>query len=308
MIELRAVTKRFGDTTALDRVSLSVGPGEIVAVLGPNGSGKTTLLKCAAGLIRATSGRVLVDGADPIERDTRRKLSYLPQRIVFPEALTAEEVLKFYGGLRQLTPESIHKGLQRCALNGFGSRPIRTYSGGMLQRLGVAVALLPDAMLLLLDEPTVGLDAEVCSLLRSSLENFRDQGKTILLSTHTVSDAAAIADRAAILISGSLVAVEPIAVLRERFAGSTTMRVRVRDAGVRFGQIVRATGADCIASENELFVRSAELLRMPILRALETAGATIISLSTQEPSLEEVYMRCLHESSIPAVNSSADHN
>jgi len=147
MISFDTFTKRFGAQLAVDSLTLEVARGEVVALLGPNGSGKTTTLKAAAGLIRPTSGEVtLGDPPRPAsEPAARRALSYLPQKVSFPDALTGREVVEFYRELRGAPPERSQKVLRFASLNGAGERLVGTYSGGMVQRLGLAVAMLPEA-------------------------------------------------------------------------------------------------------------------------------------------------------------------
>src|SRR6185312_14461553 len=160
MIRFDSVVKTFGAHRAVDGLDLAIGAGEIVALLGPNGSGKTTSLKMAAGLTRPTWGRVLVGdpGRDAATAVARRALSFLPQRVGFPEALSGVEVMEFYRTLRHATVARSRELLAMAALNGAAARPVGTYSGGMVQRLGLAVAAVADAPVLILDEPTASLD------------------------------------------------------------------------------------------------------------------------------------------------------
>ena len=145
MISYRGFTKRFGAQRAVESLTLEVARGEVVALLGPNGSGKTTTLKAAAGLILPTAGEVtLGDPPRPAaEPAARRVLSYLPQKVSFPDALTGSEVVEFYRELRGAPAERSQKVLRFASLNGAGERAVGTYSGGMVQRLGLAVAMLP---------------------------------------------------------------------------------------------------------------------------------------------------------------------
>src|SRR5215471_2581108 len=140
MIQVRQLMKQFGTFVAVNEVSLQAVPGEILALIGPNGSGKSTIMKCIAGLITPTHGEILVDGK-PLARENRDWLSYLPQKVNFPENLTGSEVISFYARLRKLTPDFNQRALKISNLNGFGDRPVSQYSAGMLQRLGLALAL-----------------------------------------------------------------------------------------------------------------------------------------------------------------------
>lgn len=217
MITITDLTKRFGDFTAVDHVSLSVHAGETLALLGPNGSGKSTILKCIAGLAIPTSGRIqLGDRAAGGQDKARQMISYLPQRIDFHHCLTAGEVLEFYCRLRRMPPSRIDDVLHKSEFdfNGFSSKRISELSGGMVQRLGLAVACLADAPILLLDEPTVSLDPKGAITFRHFVKQLKSQGKTIIFTSHMLSDVSELADRVAVLLNGKLATIESIADLR----------------------------------------------------------------------------------------------
>ena len=162
MIAFRHFSKSFAGRAAVSDLTLNVSPGEVMALLGPNGSGKTTSIKAAAGLLSPSSGTVLV--GDPLrpaaDAEARRSVSFLPQRVSFPEHLTGREVLEFYCALRGQTADRVDAVLASVSLGDAARRHAGAYSGGMTQRLGLAVALASDASLLLLDEPTAALDPE----------------------------------------------------------------------------------------------------------------------------------------------------
>lgn len=220
MIEVRDLTKRFGNFTAVDDVSFTVGEGETFALLGPNGSGKSTILKCLAGLSKPTSGEITVAKLDALRkpRDSRRFLSYLPQRPGFHDCLTAQEVLEFYCDLRKLPTARIEQVLHGSEFNfnGFCEKRVAELSGGMKQKLGLAVACLPDSPVLLLDEPTVSLDPAGAIAFRKFLKGLKEKGKTIVFTSHVLADVEMLADRVAILVDGKLVALESIEALRDR--------------------------------------------------------------------------------------------
>jgi Cu-processing system ATP-binding protein len=218
-IEVKNLTKRFGDFTALDDLSFTVEQGETIALLGPNGSGKTTSLKCLAGLTLPTSGRISIGGHDlrTHARQAKQLMSYLPQRVAFPDQLTAREVLQFFCSLRRLPGQRIEETLAtpNFHFNGFSDKAVSQFSGGMLQRLGLAVACLPNAPVLVLDEPTSSLDPQGAVQFRQFLASLKHQGKTIVFSSHVLNDVMQLADRVAILVGGRLVALRPVSELRE---------------------------------------------------------------------------------------------
>ena len=218
-VEVEHLTKRFGDFTALDDVSFTAEPGEILAVLGPNGSGKTTALKCLVGLTVPGSGNISIGGRD-LRTDAlgaKQLMSYLPQRVAFHDQLTAREVLRFYCRLRRLPEGRIAETLAtpNFHFNGFSDKPVSQFSGGMLQRLGLAVTCLPNAPVLVLDEPTASLDPVGTIQFREFLAGMKRQGKTIIFTSHILTDVIRLADRVAILVGGRLVALKPVSAFLE---------------------------------------------------------------------------------------------
>ena len=298
MIETTGLGKRYGECIALAEVSLRISPGEIFAILGPNGSGKTTLLKCMAGLVRPSAGRIRVNGLDltPDNQLAKASFSYLPQQVCLPDQLKAREVLQFYARLRGLSNGRVSHLLASSALNGFGERRIREYSGGMLQRLGLAIALLPDSPILLLDEPTSGLDPGACARFRELLMELRSRQRTIVFSCHVLADVEAIADRVAILLDGRLAGVEEIGGLRQKLAAASRMRVKLNDVTPNLCSATRSAGATAAEIQGDcLVVTCRPEQRRDVMRTLETAGASIASFSTEEPTLEDIYVRYVHE-------------
>lgn len=219
MISVEHITKRYGKFTAVNDVSFTVNRGEVFAFLGPNGSGKTTLMKTIIGLNFPTAGRVLIDGIDVHKepRSARKLTSYLPQRIVFPENLTAREVIRFYGSMRKLTADRADQALSTARFNGFADKPVSDFSGGMIQRLGLAVVSMPDTPILLLDEPTVNLDPQGVKMFREFVLEQKADGKTIIFSTHLLAEAEQLADRVGIFVGGNLAALESIENLKMTF-------------------------------------------------------------------------------------------
>lgn len=217
-IEVQNLTKKFGDFTALDNVSFSVAAGETLALLGPNGSGKTTSLKCLVGLTRPTSGEIFIGNHDLTNqaREARSLMSYLPQRVAFHDQLTAREVLQFYCRLRRLPEQRIDEtfAMPSFHFNGFSNKAVGQFSGGMIQRLGLAVACLPNAPILVLDEPTSSLDPKGAIQFRQFLASLKGEGKTIVFSSHTLNEVMQLADRVAIMVEGRLVALNPVSALR----------------------------------------------------------------------------------------------
>lgn len=225
MIQVNHLIKTFGRFVAVDDVSFTVREGQVFAFLGPNGSGKTTTMKCIVGLNVPTAGRVLVNNLDVqgYPKETRQFISYLPQRVVFPENQSAREILRFYCQLRKLPLERAEEALVRARFNGCADRPVSEFSGGMIQRLGLAVVSLPDAPILLLDEPTANLDPQGVKRFREFILNQKEQGKTIIFSTHLLQEAEQLADRVGIFVGGKMVAEESVETLRRTYLASRSL-------------------------------------------------------------------------------------
>jgi ABC-2 type transport system ATP-binding protein len=221
MIELRGLTKRYGLKPAILDLDLKVPAGEIFACLGPNGAGKTTTLKILAGLVRPTAGTALIGGHDVV-RDglaARALMSYVPDEPYLYDKLSAREFLRLVGDLYGMARPRVEERLAYLGelfdLNDFMDDLCESYSHGMKQRVVIAAALLHEPKALVIDEPTVGLDPRSTRTLKRTLRRLaREQGLTVLISTHTLPIAEEVADRIGILSEGRLVAVGSLAELR----------------------------------------------------------------------------------------------
>jgi len=291
VIRFEALTKRFGPQCAVASLSLDVQPGEAVALLGPNGSGKTTSLKAAAGLIRPTSGRVSIGlpGQPAQSPEARRVISYLPQKVSFPEALTGREVVEFYRRLRGLDAGRTSEVFRFAFLNGASERPVGTYSGGMVQRLGLAVAVLPDAPVLLLDEPTAALDPDGLCAFYGLVERRRREGHTLLFSSHQLGDVERLADRFALLVNGRLAALLTQGELAERLSARGVMRLRLDRRVPGLLERLRPAAPEALWSGDELIVPGPAKDRPRVLDLIREAGAEIRGLAAEEARLDTLY-------------------
>ena len=195
MIQAEHLTKRYGAFTAIDDVSFHVKRGEVFALLGPNGSGKTTTMKTIVGLCVPTSGRVRIGDLDvrTHPKEARTQVSYLPQRVVFPESLTAREIIRFYGAMRKLPRELADRSLAEAKFNGASDKLVGEFSGGMVQRLGLAIVAMPDAPVLLLDEPTASLDPAATKAIEDIVRAVTARGVKVVMSTHDLGEAKRLA-------------------------------------------------------------------------------------------------------------------
>src|SRR5690606_36159209 len=200
-------TKEFGRLTAVSGLDLVVHRGETLALIGPNGSGKSTTLKASLGLLRPTRGAVSVDGYDTVQqgRAARSRLGYLPQGMSFPEGYTAREVMRYFARLRRVDEDEVPVLLDRVDLLAAADRTAASFSGGMKQRLGLALALLGRPPAIVLDEPTAALDPSGSLAVRDLMKEIRAEGITLLFSSHDLTEVAALADRVAVFVAGRLV-------------------------------------------------------------------------------------------------------
>jgi ABC-2 type transport system ATP-binding protein len=210
-VELAELARRFGRTWAVDGVSLRVGPG-VFGLLGPNGAGKTSLLRMMATVLAPTSGRMLLLGRDPgayaSRREIRRGLGYLPQSLGYYPGFTVAEFVEYFALLKEMppgrVPRAVAAAVERVGLGDRARAKLRTLSGGMLRRVGIAQAIVNDPELLLLDEPTAGLDPEQRVAFRAMLRDL-GQRATVVVSTHLVEDVGAVCGEVALMNAGKII-------------------------------------------------------------------------------------------------------
>jgi Cu-processing system ATP-binding protein len=291
MITYERFAKRYGAVKAVRDLSVTVAAGEVVALLGPNGSGKTTSIKAAAGLIRPTSGRVLLGhpGRSSLEAEARQACSFLPQRVTFPESLTGREVAEFYCKLRGRAADRIHDVLVLTGLNGSSSRVVGTYSGGMTQRLGLAVAMAAQAPILLLDEPTAALDPDGTSAFYAAIEARRSEGQTVFFSSHQMGDVERLADRFLVMVSGRLVASFTARELTTELANRGVMKVTVDTIADDVLARIRALAPRVVTAADQVIVPGTADVRLAVLDALRHHGVSIRGWSSEEGRLDAFY-------------------
>lgn len=217
MIRVAGLEKAFGPLRVLRKTDLDVRPGEVVALAGPNASGKTTLLRCILGLVRADAGLIEVCGS-PVDAkgEYRSRIGYMPQTASFPRNLTGEDLIAFVGGLRHGPRRADVAILESFHLLGQMQKPLRVLSGGTRQKISAVLAFLFNPDVLILDEPTAGLDPVSSSVLRDRILAERAAGKTILLTSHTMSEVEEVADRMVFLLEGRINFNGAVSALREQ--------------------------------------------------------------------------------------------
>jgi ABC-2 type transport system ATP-binding protein len=297
-IEIRDLTKRFGSIAALDGVSLRVEQGEFFGLLGPNGAGKTTLISILAGLARASSGTARVLGHDVVTqyRMARRLLGVVPQELVFDPFFTVRETLRFqsgYFGLRR-NDAWIDEVMHHLDLTGKADANMRALSGGMKRRVLIAQALVHRPPVIVLDEPTAGVDVELRHGLWQFIQRLNDAGHTIVLTTHYLEEAEALCGRVAMLKLGRIVALDTTARLIHRF--------NALYARLRLDRALPAELEPQVASrDGDLHVlRIGDYAEVEqLLLVLRIAGCRIVEMELVQPDLEEVFVQIMRGEAAP---------
>jgi len=293
-IELAGVTKRFGDVTALDDLELTVEEGEIFGFLGPNGAGKSTTINVLLDFVRPTEGTARVFDHDAHEESVavRRRTGVLPEGFDTYDRLTARQHVAFAAESKRVTgvtdPEAV---LERVGLDDAIDRKAGGFSTGMTQRLALAMALVGQPDLLILDEPSTGLDPNGAREMREIVRAERDRGATVFFSSHILGQVEAVCDRIGILRDGSMVATDTVEGLREASGAETTLEVEVADLPDEALAAVRGLDgvSEVTASGESLTVSCSNDAKTAVLDALESAGADVEDFTTREASLEDLF-------------------
>jgi len=272
MLTLTNVRKTFGKTVAVDGLSLSVGKGELFGLLGPNGAGKSTTVSLAVGLLAPDTGTIAIEGlGNPAEPAVRRQIGVAPQTIALYELLSGEENLRFFGEVYGLSGAALARRVAWCldfvGLTDRKDDATGKYSGGMKRRLNLAAALVHDPQLLLLDEPTVGVDPQSRNKIFENIEALHADGRTIIYTTHYMEEAVRLCQRIAIVDAGRLLALGTVTELLARHGGPPTL-------------VVTTNGADRRVHTTDPL---AELNRI-------AAAGTIDHFQMERPTLEQVFL------------------
>ena len=301
VVEWRDVTKRYRGVTAVEGVSLALEAGQATALVGHNGAGKTTLIKLLLGLIRPSSGRVLIGGVDATGgAQARRAIGFLPESVAFHGAMTGRELMAFYARLKGEPRARNDELLARVGIADAADRRVATYSKGMRQRLGIAQALIGAPRLLLFDEPTSGLDPASRRDVYEMIDALRGSGATVLISTHALAEVEHRVDRVAVMHRGRLLAAGTLDELRRGVEAEVPMRLRVRRCTT--GQVLAAlpAGARCAErSDDALALQVAPAAKMATLRALAAAGDLVEDIELRAPGLQELYAQLVGAEQVP---------
>ncbi len=292
-LETHNLRKEFGDNAAVRGLSLQVKQGEVFGFLGPNGAGKTTSIKMLLGLVAPTSGSATLLGQPLGHRAARAKIGFLPEHFRFHDWLTAHEFLTLHGQLygmsaTRLTPR-LAELLELVSLTPFRNKQLRTFSKGMLQRVGLAQALLNDPQLIFLDEPTSGLDPVGRRLVRDIIRDLRELGATVFLNSHLLSEIEITCDRVAFIKHGEVVRVSELKTLVD---GETTVAIRAGGLTPEALNGLNQWGRDLRADGQHLTLTITDDSALPaITRHLVAHQAEVYALTPQRLSLEELFIQ-----------------
>ncbi|MGI6129189.1 MAG: ABC transporter ATP-binding protein [bacterium] len=302
IITTKNLTKRYDTLVAVDQLNLEIFAGEVFGLLGPNGAGKTTTILMLLGLTEPSAGIVNVAGHDPTRNPlkVKRQVGYLPDNVGFYEELTGRENLRYTAELNALPPQErenrIDVLLKQVGLAAAADRPVGTYSRGMRQRLGIADALVKDPAIVILDEPTLGIDPEgtreVLAVIRRLAE---EEGRTVLLSSHLLHQMQQICDRVGIFVKGKLLAAGGIETLGELvLAGEPqTVEVEANPSDDRLLKVIASIpGAESVRrTQGSIEVTANRDIRAALSQTLVREGYTLLHLRQRKGDLDDIYRR-----------------
>jgi ABC-2 type transport system ATP-binding protein len=301
MFETRALTKRYGAVVAADRVTFRAGAGETVGLLGPNGAGKTTTVSMIAGLVRPDAGDVLIEGR-PLAGDTdpiKRKIGLVTQEMALLDGLSARQNLAFFAALYNLDRATARRAaaeaLDLVGLTDRARDEVKTFSGGMKRRLNLAAALLHDPQILLLDEPTVGVDPQSRNAIFDNLETLKKRGKTLLYTTHYMEEAERLCDRIVVIDHGKVIADDTLQGLYRLLPASNLVTVELedRDGHVnldRLRSLPQVRAAELADGVLKVGVSDLAIATPAVLQWLVDSGHRYRHAVTERADLETVFL------------------
>jgi ABC-2 type transport system ATP-binding protein len=296
-IEVDKLTKQYGDLVAVDDISFTVSKGEVFAFLGPNGAGKTTTVEIIETIRKPTSGRVTLLGMDVTKKkhDIVRRIGVLPQGFSSFDRITVRETIQYFSRLYSGRDTDVDRLIELVNLKDKAKEQYKNLSGGLKQRLGIAIALVNDPEVVFLDEPTTGLDPRARREVWEVLQGLKAEGKTVFLTTHYMEEAELLADRVAIISRGKIIAMGSPKELIENNANYQVLTLQSVDEKVF--EIVRKTGFEpVLGSDKNIRIRVVQTDDVQkILNAIKDAGASYLGLDVRRPNLEEVFLKLTGE-------------
>ncbi len=300
MLVATDLRKSFNGTFAVDNVSLELGRGESVGLLGPNGAGKSTTIAMLSTLTRPDAGKVEFEGQDVLAdpAPVRRAMGVVPQEIALYPELTAQENLEFFGGLYGLRGEALRAAIDDALdLVGLSERrrdQIKKYSGGMKRRINIAAALLHDPKIVIMDEPTVGIDPQSRNHILDTVRRLnRERGLTVLYTSHYMEEVEQLCDRVYVMDHGKVIAqgtLDDVRALAGDEGAVWLQATAYPDGLLESLRALPGAGQAALADDGIRLTRTSELALIDVLRAAEKAGVTVTNLSVSESSLEDVFL------------------
>ncbi|MBC7081282.1 MAG: ABC transporter ATP-binding protein [Thermoplasmatales archaeon] len=295
MIEVKNLRKTYNGLVAVKNISFETKKGEVFALLGPNGAGKTTTIKAILGLIKIDEGEIRINGMDisSNEREVKKLIGYLPESPSFYENLTALQTLKFFAELKDFEKEKCVEILKEVGLGDAINRKVGGFSKGMIQRLGLAQCLMDSPPLLILDEPTSGLDALGAYEIRNKIRKMKEEGATIVLSSHVLSEVQELSDRVAIMNKGSIIAIDSVEELSKKLKIQPKLKINVSNPSEKMVKVVKELNGveDAKMEGNIIEIKCSSETKASVINAIENAGGKIIDFKTVEPTLEEIFVK-----------------
>jgi ABC-2 type transport system ATP-binding protein len=297
-LEVRQLSKSYGPTPALDDVTFQVHEGEIFGLLGPNGAGKTTLLSILSCLLEPTHGEVRLLGRAvvPADREIRRQIGIVPQELALYGELTARENLRFFGELYGVRGAELHRRVEQIlaaiGLEDKAGERVRTFSGGMKRRLNLGIALVHGPRLLLLDEPTVGVDPQSRNHIFEEVRRLNGEGMTLVYTSHYMEEVQALCGRIGIMDRGRLAACDTLPHLLQILPGSIRFRVASVTPGLR-EQLKNLPGARLSERDGqslELVCGDVKATLVELMRVLQQGRTELLGLDIEETNLERVFL------------------
>ena len=310
MIEVKNVTKKYGSFVAVDNISFTINDGEVVGFLGPNGAGKSTTMNMITGYIEQTEGNIIVNGFDTIKKSKKAKkeIGYMPEGVPLYTDLTVKEFVTYMAELRKverkLKKEKVQEVLKETGLDGMQNKLIKNLSRGQKQRVSLAGRLVADPKILILDEPTVGLDPKQITEIRSLIKNLGKK-HTVILSSHILSEVSQICDRVIIINNGKIVAVDTPENLEKKVSDSNKVYVTVEDKEGKIENIkekIKGIKEIKLIKENEDKTKQYEItgesdinLNKTIFNEFAKEEITIVEMKKSEATLEDAFMKIIKE-------------
>jgi ABC-2 type transport system ATP-binding protein len=300
MIHVEGIQKSYGNLRAVDGISFDVPEGEMFGLLGPNGAGKTTTISMISGLLKPDQGRVSIGDIDVWESpiQAKRMLGLVPQDLALYEELTARENLMFWGSLFRLPkPElkaNIDRWLERVGLQDRAKEAVSKFSGGMKRRLNLAIGLVHNPKLVLLDEPTVGIDPQARNNILDLVREIAKEGTTILFTTHHLEEAEALCDRIAIMDHGKILETGTLGELAEIVGSGDLVSIRGAFTPAQLKSAISEQDASILSSADNTATMSlgaGDMNIASLLQKLGTSGIEVNDVSMQKPNLESVFLK-----------------